>query len=115
MTREEHLQRGECCGNSCRHCPFGYVRVKKHVKPHWASGKTETEREPWVWDGTYPKSDGRVCVFPYLPSRPSYLERQIPPLLKRGWSILLSPINTTKGEAVDAARVHLGFGPIPEI
>ncbi|XP_076436912.1 uncharacterized protein LOC143276293 [Babylonia areolata] len=23
MTRLAHLHRGECCGNACRHCPFG--------------------------------------------------------------------------------------------
>jgi len=23
------LKRGECCGNGCRHCPFGHVNVKK--------------------------------------------------------------------------------------
>ena len=25
-----HLQRGFCCGNSCRHCPYGYENVKKN-------------------------------------------------------------------------------------
>lgn len=24
-----HLKRGECCGNACRHCPYGHVNVKK--------------------------------------------------------------------------------------
>lgn len=23
MTRHAHLERGECCGNECRHCPYG--------------------------------------------------------------------------------------------
>ncbi|ORC88874.1 cob(I)alamin adenosyltransferase [Trypanosoma theileri] len=26
-TRHFHLQRGICCGNRCRHCPFGHVNV----------------------------------------------------------------------------------------
>ncbi|XP_062612533.1 uncharacterized protein LOC134274286 [Saccostrea cucullata] len=27
MTRLSHLQRGECCGNECRHCPYGRKNV----------------------------------------------------------------------------------------
>ena len=23
-----HKQRGACCGNGCRHCPYGHVNVK---------------------------------------------------------------------------------------
>ena len=28
MTEYAHLQRGKCCGNACRHCPFDHVNVK---------------------------------------------------------------------------------------
>ncbi|MHA4843116.1 DUF5522 domain-containing protein [Flavitalea antarctica] len=27
MTTAYHLQRGYCCGNGCRHCPFDYEKV----------------------------------------------------------------------------------------
>lgn len=27
LTAAYHLQRGHCCGNGCRHCPFQYVNV----------------------------------------------------------------------------------------
>lgn len=27
LTSEALLQKGKCCGNSCRHCPFGHVNV----------------------------------------------------------------------------------------
>lgn len=27
LTEKYHLQRGFCCGNSCRHCPFNYENV----------------------------------------------------------------------------------------
>jgi hypothetical protein len=27
LTESYHLQRGNCCGNGCRHCPFNYVNV----------------------------------------------------------------------------------------
>jgi len=25
MTRGYHLRRGDCCGNRCRHCPYGHI------------------------------------------------------------------------------------------
>jgi len=28
LTEWFHLKRGECCGNSCRHCPFDHINVK---------------------------------------------------------------------------------------
>lgn len=27
FTKEYHLQRGFCCGNGCRHCPYNYENV----------------------------------------------------------------------------------------
>jgi hypothetical protein len=27
MTEKFHLERGYCCGNGCRHCPYAYERV----------------------------------------------------------------------------------------
>ncbi len=29
LTSQAHLKRGDCCGNSCRHCPFEYINVPK--------------------------------------------------------------------------------------
>lgn len=37
-----HLERGICCGNKCRHCPFN---------PEWTKGTTkikEKESEDWL-------------------------------------------------------------------
>ena len=28
FTELTHLKRGKCCGNRCRHCPYGYANVK---------------------------------------------------------------------------------------
>jgi hypothetical protein len=28
MTDVYHLARGSCCGNGCRHCPYGHCNVK---------------------------------------------------------------------------------------
>jgi len=27
FTENYHLQRGYCCGNGCRHCPYNYEKV----------------------------------------------------------------------------------------
>ena len=27
LTEKYHLERGVCCGNGCRHCPYAYDRV----------------------------------------------------------------------------------------
>ncbi|WP_301922063.1 DUF5522 domain-containing protein [Ferruginibacter sp.] len=27
FTAAWHLQRGSCCGNGCKHCPFNYINV----------------------------------------------------------------------------------------
>lgn len=27
LTEKYHLDRGFCCGNGCKHCPFDYVNV----------------------------------------------------------------------------------------
>lgn len=29
LTEYAHLQRGKCCGNACRHCPFEHVNVRQ--------------------------------------------------------------------------------------
>lgn len=34
FTREYHLKRGYCCKNKCKHCPWGYSKLKmdKQIK-----------------------------------------------------------------------------------
>jgi hypothetical protein len=31
LTEKYHLQRGSCCGNRCKHCPYEYCNVPKNV------------------------------------------------------------------------------------
>lgn len=33
FTELAHLQRGNCCGNQCRHCPFGWEHVPNNTRP----------------------------------------------------------------------------------
>lgn len=32
ITEYAHLRRGKCCGNSCRHCPYDHINVKRKKK-----------------------------------------------------------------------------------
>ena len=32
LTEHYHLQRGYCCGNGCRHCPYQYQAVPEPRK-----------------------------------------------------------------------------------
>ncbi|MET0635489.1 MAG: DUF5522 domain-containing protein [Chitinophagaceae bacterium] len=32
LTETFHLQRGYCCGNGCRHCPFNFENVSEPKK-----------------------------------------------------------------------------------
>jgi hypothetical protein len=32
LTAQYHLERGFCCGNGCRHCPFEYINVPEPNK-----------------------------------------------------------------------------------
>ena len=32
LTAKYHLERGSCCGNGCRHCPFEYINVPQSKK-----------------------------------------------------------------------------------
>ncbi len=27
LTAKYHLERGSCCGNGCKHCPYNYLNV----------------------------------------------------------------------------------------
>ncbi len=27
LTEKYHLEKGSCCGNGCRHCPYDYINV----------------------------------------------------------------------------------------
>lgn len=52
FTELSHLKRGTCCGNQCRHCPYGYENVKpskmtlemRNKVPKLRSGDKETAK-----------------------------------------------------------------------
>ncbi|MEO6328067.1 MAG: DUF5522 domain-containing protein [Ginsengibacter sp.] len=32
FTAKYLLERGECCGNGCKHCPFSYMKVAEPLR-----------------------------------------------------------------------------------
>jgi len=32
LTESYHLERGVCCGNGCKHCPYDYINVPEPRK-----------------------------------------------------------------------------------
>lgn len=32
LTEKYHLERADCCGNGCRHCPYHYENVTDTIK-----------------------------------------------------------------------------------
>lgn len=50
LTEKYHLERGYCCGNGCRHCPYQYERVSEPRRSELlaqrnTNGSTEKESE----------------------------------------------------------------------
>ncbi len=39
LTEKYHLERGYCCGNGCRHCPYNYEMVPEPTKSNLLKGK----------------------------------------------------------------------------
>ena len=44
MTEEAHIQRGWCCGNACRHCPYGHF----NVPPQYRAARGDLSKPP-IW------------------------------------------------------------------
>ncbi len=32
LTAKYHLDRGHCCGNGCKHCPYDYINVPEQKR-----------------------------------------------------------------------------------
>jgi len=46
FTEKFHLERGYCCGNGCRHCPFNYDRVPEPRRSDLLSQRPEKGKTP---------------------------------------------------------------------
>lgn len=45
LTESYHLERGYCCGNGCRHCPYDYVNVPEPRKSEVIEKRKKYEAE----------------------------------------------------------------------
>lgn len=45
FTEKYHLQRGYCCGNGCRHCPYNYERVSEPLRRELIAQKHHDKKE----------------------------------------------------------------------
>ena len=41
LTEKYHLQRGWCCGNGCKHCPFHYENVPEPKRSYLLGGEKQ--------------------------------------------------------------------------
>jgi len=41
LTKKYHLERGYCCGNGCRHCPYDYENVPEPRRAELLAKKKE--------------------------------------------------------------------------
>lgn len=44
LTEKYHLQRGYCCGNGCRHCPYQYISVPEPKRSQLLQAKGQKEK-----------------------------------------------------------------------
>lgn len=58
FTDYAHLKRGLCCGNECRHCPYGWENVYRSRNPNPKGNNANIVRKiPRVRSGNQPKID----------------------------------------------------------
>ncbi|MEP6673577.1 MAG: DUF5522 domain-containing protein [Ferruginibacter sp.] len=43
LTEAYHLEKGFCCGNGCRHCPYEYINVPEPKRTELLSARHEKE------------------------------------------------------------------------
>jgi len=45
LTEKYHLQRGNCCGNGCKHCPYDYINVTEPKRSELLSLRTDGNKK----------------------------------------------------------------------
>ncbi len=44
LTEKYHLEKGYCCGNGCKHCPYEYKNVPEPRKTELLKAKNKEEK-----------------------------------------------------------------------
>ena len=58
-----HLQRGTCCGNGCRHCPYAWKKVRKRRQTMMGlDGKQPEVWDESKWDGSGTTEEGIISL-----------------------------------------------------
>nr|WP_254639893.1 DUF5522 domain-containing protein [Chitinophaga sp. GbtcB8] len=45
FTAQYHLNRGNCCGNGCKHCPFDYEKVPEPKRSTLLAARQKQQEE----------------------------------------------------------------------
>ncbi|MEP7143820.1 MAG: DUF5522 domain-containing protein [Ferruginibacter sp.] len=45
LTEKYHLQKGSCCGNGCKHCPYDFIHVPEPKRTELLKAKPPKKRE----------------------------------------------------------------------
>jgi hypothetical protein len=45
LTEKYHLDKEFCCGNGCKHCPYGYVNVPEPRRTELLNNKKSSEEK----------------------------------------------------------------------
>lgn len=45
FTEKYHLDKGYCCGNGCRHCPYEYENVPEPLRSALLSSKSNSKEK----------------------------------------------------------------------
>jgi len=46
FTQKVHLERGYCCGNGCRHCPYHFENVPASLKKVTRQPSPDAQKDP---------------------------------------------------------------------
>jgi len=119
FTELAHLKRGKCCGNQCRHCPYGWSNVRgRRVDDDASSAKDDHQARAIsgdragtavlvrrILDGTYYEEDDE------RPPRDDGIAHQESTKEGAGSNAIDAP-RTTAGSMIDDARSQDGAKPI---
>lgn len=46
FTEKYHLNKGYCCGNGCRHCPYNFENVPEPLRSQILNNNNSSEKKP---------------------------------------------------------------------
>lgn len=103
FTARAHLRRGTCCGNGCRHCPYGHLRVP--------GGRSRADA-PW-WQLAGPAEADGLDLVSWSGGKDSWLaHRRLPPAGRRALLTTYDPSTgalPVQGVSLDGVRAQAAW------